>query len=126
MSLKHIRENYARLLNAFKEAGVKLTESQKKDIDGFMLALESSIEQTKQSAIKATRKVVEDKLSKEYRAVFESIMKHQQEHTEIAAKIQDHITKVKESQKVARAVDTYLDSVLKESLPMTILRFLRF
>lgn len=117
MSLKHIRENYARLLNAFKEAGVKLTESQKKDIDGFMLALESSMEQTKQSTINATRKVVEEKLSKEYRAVVESILKHQQEYFMLASKIQDRMTKVNESQKIARAVDTYLDSALKEALP---------
>ena len=41
-------------MNAFKDAGVKLTESQKKDIDGFVLALESTIENTKQATIKAT------------------------------------------------------------------------
>lgn len=117
MSLKHIRENYARLLNAFTEAGVKLTESQKKDIDGFMLALESSMEATKESAIKATSKVVEKKLSNEYRNVFESIMKHQQEHTELASKIQSKVMKINESNKVARAVNTYLDSTLKEMLP---------
>ena len=117
MSLKHIRENYARLLTAFKDAGVKLTESQKKDIDGFVLALESSIESTKKAAINATRKVVEDKLSKEYRAVVESILAHQQEHAAIAGKIQNKITKIKESKKIAHAVDGYLDSVLAEALP---------
>lgn len=117
MSLKNIRENYARLLNAFKEAGVKLTESQKKDIDGFVLALESSMESTKQATIKATRKVVEEKLSKEYRAVVESILAHQQEHAILAGKIQNKITKINESSKLAHAVDGYLDTMLKDALP---------
>lgn len=117
MSLKHIRENYSRLLNAFKDAGVKLTESQKKDIDGFVLALESTIENTKQATIKATRKVVEEKLDKEYRAVVESILAHQQEHAVLAGKIQNKITKINESKKIAHAVDGYLDVVLKEALP---------
>lgn len=117
MSLKHIRENYARLLNAFKDAGVKLTESQKKDIDGFVLALESSMEQTKEATIKATQKVVEEKLSKEYRAVVESILAHQQEHAVLAGKIQNKITKINESSKLAHAVDGYLDTMLKDALP---------
>lgn len=117
MSLKNIRENYARLLKAFQDAGVKLTESQKKDIDGFMLALESSIQQTKESAVKATKKVVEAQLSKEYRKVFESIFANLQKHSELVGKIQDRVTKINESAKIARNVDTYLDSVLKEALP---------
>lgn len=117
MSLKHIRENYARLLNAFSEAGVKLTESQKKDIDGFILALESSMEETKEATIRATRKVVEDKLSKEYRAVFESILAHQQKHAELAGKIQNKITKINESKHIARAVNGYITSAVKEALP---------
>ena len=117
MSLKNIRENYARLLTAFKDAGVKLTESQKKDIDGFVLALESSMESTKQATIKATRKVVEEKLAKEYRTVVESILAHQQEHSILAGKIQNKITKINESAKVARAVDGYLDTVLESALP---------
>lgn len=117
MSLKHIRENYARLLNAFKEAGVKLTESQKKDIDGFMLAIESTAEQTKQATIKATRNVIEEKLAKEYKSVVESILAHQHKHAELAGKIQNRITKIKESKKIAHAVDGYLDSVLADALP---------
>ena len=117
MSLKHVRENYSRLLAAFKDAGVKLTESQKKDMDGFILALESSMESTKQATIKATRKVVEAKLAKEYQKVVESILAHQQEHNVLAGKIQSKIVKINESKKLAHAVDGYLDSVLNESLP---------
>ena len=117
MSLKNIRENYTRLLTAFKDAGVKLTESQKKDLDSFILALEGKMNQTKLSTIKATTKVVENKLEKEYRKVFESIMAHQREHDELAGKIQNKITKINESKKIAHAVDGYLDTVLEEALP---------
>lgn len=117
MSLKHLRENYARLLNAFKDAGINLTESQKKDIDGFMVALESTMEQTKASTIKATRKVVEREMEKEYKKVFESILTHKAEHDELAGKIQRRVNKINESKKIAKDVDNYLDVVLKESLP---------
>ena len=117
MSLKNIRENYSRLLTAFKDAGIKLTESQKKDIDGFVLALESSMENTKQATINATRKVVEEKLAKEYRTVVESVLAHVQEHSVLAGKIQNKITKINESEKIAHAVDGYLDSVLESALP---------
>lgn len=117
MSLKHLRENYARLLNAFKDAGVSLTESQKKDIDGFMLALESSIQQTKESAIKATRKVVERQMEKEYKSVFESILQHVVEHDALAGKIQRRVNKINESKKLAKDVDNYLEAVLSESIP---------
>lgn len=117
MSLKHIQENYARLLVAFKDAGVKLTESQKKDIDGFILALESQMEATKKATINATRKVVEKRLSKEYRTVVESIIAHQQKHAELAGKIQNKITKINESKKLSHAVDNYLDVVLERAMP---------
>ena len=102
---------------AFKDAGIKLTESQKKDIDGFVLALESSMENTKQATINATRKVVEEKLAKEYRTVVESVLAHVQEHSVLAGKIQNKITKINESEKIAHAVDGYLDSVLESALP---------
>ena len=116
MSLKHLRENYARLLNAFKDAGVSLTESQKKDIDGFMLALESSIQQTKESAIKTTRKVVERQMEKEYKSVFESILQHVVEHDALAGKIQRRVNKINESKKLAKDVDNYLAALRKALL----------
>lgn len=117
MSLKSIRENYSRMLTAFQENGVKLTESQKSGLDQFMLALESKIEQTKQSTIKATQKVVESKMAEEYKAVFESILKHQKENTELAGKIQSRVHQIKESKKMAEKVDQYLDLYLDEMLP---------
>jgi hypothetical protein len=44
MSLKSIRESYSKLLTVFKDAGVSLNESQKADLDTFVLALESNME----------------------------------------------------------------------------------
>lgn len=44
MSLKSIRESYSKLLTVFKDAGVALNESQKSDLDTFVLALESNME----------------------------------------------------------------------------------
>lgn len=43
MSLKSIRESYSKLLTVFNDAGIKLTESQKADLDTFILALESTM-----------------------------------------------------------------------------------
>lgn len=87
MNLKSLRKNYSKLLATFKNAGVKLTESQKEDLDTFMLALESTISKTKEATVKATKKVVEARLSKEYKKVFESILRHQAENAELAGKI---------------------------------------
>lgn len=117
MNLTSIRENYGKLLTAFSDAGIKLSESQKADLDTFMVALETKIESTKQNAIKATKKVVEDRLSKEYRKVFESILKHQAENAEIAGKIQSRITAINEAKKMGDKVDEYLDLYVESVLP---------
>ncbi len=117
MNLTSIRENYGKLLAAFNDAGIKLSESQKADLDTFMVALESKIESTKQTAIKATKKIVENRLGEEYRKVFESILKHQAENAELAGKIQTHIKALNESKKVSRKVDEYLDTYLDKVLP---------
>lgn len=76
MSLKSLRSNYTKLLKAFDQAGVKLNESQKESLDTFMLDLETKINETRDAAIKATKKVVEEKLEKQYQEVVESIIKH--------------------------------------------------
>lgn len=117
MNLTSIRENYGKLLTAFNDAGIKLSESQKADLDTFMVALETKIENTKQTAIKATKKIVEKKLGEEYRKVFESILKHQQENAELVGKIQRRITMINESKKMAGKVDAYLDSYLDKVIP---------
>lgn len=115
--IKSIRESYSTLLTAFKSAGVKLTESQKSDIDQFVLALESKIEDTKEKTVRATKKVVEKQLGDEYKKVFESIMKHQAENAEMAAKIQNKLTEEKVTRELSESVDRYLDQYVKEALP---------
>ncbi len=117
MNLKNLRKNYSRLLGAFKSAGVTLTESQKEDLDTFMLALESTIQKTKRDTVKATRKVVEKKLSDEYRKVFESILAHQAEHAGISAKIQRKATALLERKKMSGKLDDYLGLYVEEVLP---------
>ena len=58
MSLKSIRESYSKLLTVFKDAGVALNESQKADLDPFVLALESNMESQRKQAIKMTKEAV--------------------------------------------------------------------
>lgn len=117
MKLSSIRENYGKLLTAFKDAGIKLTESQQADLDTFMVAFESKLEQTKMNAIKATRKIVESKLEKEYKAVVEDIIKHTAENAELAGKIQTKLATIDESKKLAKKVDSYLNLYLEEAMP---------
>ena len=117
MNLTSIRENYGKLLTAFNDAGIKLSESQKADLDTFMVALETKIENTKQSAIKATKKIVESRLGDEYRKVFESILAHMEENSELEAKIQSKMAVLKESQKISNKVDEYLTAHLDKVLP---------
>ena len=76
MSLKSIRENYSRLLTALNDAGLKLNESQKSDLDSFIMSLESTISEQRTKAIRMAKKLTESKMQKEYRRVFESVMKH--------------------------------------------------
>ena len=89
MSLKSIRESYSKLLTVFKDAGVALNESQKADLDTFVLALESNMESQRKQAIKMTKKTVEAKMEKEYRKVFESIMANMQENAGFKSIVED-------------------------------------
>ncbi len=43
MSLKSIRDNYSKLLEALNESGVKFDASQKSALDNFIIALESTM-----------------------------------------------------------------------------------
>lgn len=117
MSLKSIRDNYSKLLVAFSDAGIKLTEAQKNDIDQFVLAIESKIDEVKKSSTKIARKIVEEKLDKKYRSVVESVLKNQAKHMELASKIQTRVTRINEAKKLAIQMDKYLDEYLKEALP---------
>lgn len=92
MSLKSIRQSYSKFLTVLTDAGVKLNESQKADLDSFIMAIESKMAKQKQTAIKATKKIVTEHLESQYKKVFESILKHQAENAELASKIQNKIT----------------------------------
>jgi len=87
MSLKSIRESYSKLLTAFTDAGMKLNESQKSDLDTFVLALESTMSKQRQDVIRKTKKAVEAKFEKEYSALFESIMDNVAKNSELETKI---------------------------------------
>ena len=73
--------------------------------------------QQKETAIRATKKVVTEHLESEYKKVFESIMKHQAENAEIASKLQKKITAINESKKIARKVNDYLELYVESVLP---------
>lgn len=97
----------------FEEVGVKLTESQKNSLDTFMLDFQAKLDETRDNAIKATKKLVEEKMEKEFKEVFESIRTHQKEIFEKSSRID-----VLKAQKVmTEAVDQYLTNYVKEILP---------
>ena len=112
-----IRDISAELLKTFKDAGVKLTEGQKADIDGFIKTIEKKINETKMNTVKATKKVVEENIEKEMKPVLESLFKNITENTRLASKLQKRVTALNESKRVAKAVDSYLDLYLKDVCP---------
>ena len=117
MSLKSIRESYSKFITTLESAGVKLNESQKANLDSFILAIEAKMQKQKQQAIKATKKIVTEHLESEYKKIFESIMKHQAKNVELAAKVQNKVTSINESKKIARKVNDYLDLYVESVLP---------
>ena len=121
MGLKSLNQNYTKLLNAFEEAGVTLNESQKESLDTFMIDLEKKINETRDNAIRATKKVVEEKLEKEYKEVVENLISHQTEVNELAGKVQSEVAKINESKKLAEELDNYLDCYLDEVLPKKVI-----
>lgn len=113
MALKTLQKKYDELLKVFEEVGVTLTESQKDSLDTFMLDFQRKLQETRDSAIRATKKIVEERMENEYRTVFESVMKHQKELLQKSGRID-----VANSQKVlAEAVDHYLGKYVGEVLP---------
>ena len=76
MSLKTIRDSYEKLLTTLNEAGVKLGASQKDGLDKFVLSLEESMSSQRKRAISMAKEATERKFEREYKKVFESIMKH--------------------------------------------------
>lgn len=117
MSLKSIRQNYSKLITAFESAGVKLNESQKSELDTFIVALGSEIDNMKKATVKATKKIVTEHLDKEYRKVVESILENTAKNAELASKMQLKINSINESKKMARKVDNYLTQYVESILP---------
>ena len=117
MSLKSIRQNYSKLISAFESAGVKLNESQKSELDTFIVALESKIDNMKKATVKITKKIVTEHLEKEYRKVFESILDNKEKHDMLVSKIQNKVNQINESKKLARKVDNYLSLYVESILP---------
>ena len=117
MSLKSIRNNYTKLLAAFESAGVKLNESQKTELDTFIVALESKIDDMKKATVRATKKVVTEHLDREYKKVVESILNHKAKNEQLAGKIQAKVNSINESKKLARKVDGYLNMYVESILP---------
>lgn len=117
MSLKSIRESYSKLLAVFNDAGVKLSESQKSDLDTFVLAIESNMSRQRETAIRQTKEAVERKMEKEYREMFEGVMSAMQENAELASKIQEKVARIDESRKTSEKVNDYLELYVESVLP---------
>lgn len=86
-----------------------------------MIDLEKKINETRDNAIRVTKKVVEERLEKEYKEVVENLISHQSEVSELAGKVQSEVTKVNESKKLAEELDNYLDCYLDEVLPKKVI-----
>lgn len=117
MSLKSIRENYSKFIRVLESAGVKLNTSQKSDLDSFILAIESKMQNQKQKAIKATKKIVESHVESKFKKIFESILKHQEKNALLSSKIQNKISSIKSKKHIARKVNDYLDLYVESVLP---------
>ena len=117
MRLKRIRDNYARFLGVLSDAGVKLTESQKKELDQFVVGIEQIMEAQKIKTVKATKKLVEAKMDKEYGRVVESLLTHMRRNQFLTAQIQSKARAIEESQKLAKDVSNYLDIYVESVLP---------
>ena len=117
MSLKSIRESYSRFLTVLKDAGIKINESQKSDLDSFILAVEAKMSKQKEFAVKATKKIVTEHIESKYKKVFESLFKHLQENSELTSKIAVKAAKLNESKKMSQKVSNYLDLYVESVLP---------
>lgn len=113
MALKTLKKKYDELLKVFEEVGVTLNESQKETLDTFMLDFQNKLNETRDNAIKATKKLVEEKMEKEFQQVFESINSHQKELFEKSSKIDV----LKAQNIMTEAVDHFLNEYVKEVLP---------
>ena len=113
MALKTLQKKYDELLKVFEELGVKLNESQKDTLDTFMLDFQAKLNETRDNAVRVTKRLVEEKLEKEFKEVFESIRTHQKEVFEKSSRIDN----LKHQSILVEAIDQYLDEYVKEVLP---------
>jgi hypothetical protein len=117
MSLKTVKKNYISLLKAFSDAGVTLTESQKDTLDNFITNLQETMDKQRDMTIRATKKIVEERLEKEYKSEVESLMKEMRANSELAGKIQQKVCESETSKGLVDAVDSYLTEHVSEVLP---------
>ena len=82
-----------------------------------MLQLESKLKDVRDVAIKTTKKMVTEKLDAEYKALFESILKHMNENAEVSSKIQNKINEMKVVEELSESVNGFLDEHVEEILP---------
>lgn len=117
MNLTSLRKSYSKLLESFKEAGVVLNESQQGNLENFMSSLENKLIETRKAAIITTKRMMQEKLDREYKTLTENLIKHMQENVELNEKIQQKLNENKQLDTMADAVDEYLDLYVEEYLP---------
>lgn len=115
--MRTLRENYSRLLQGLKRSGVKLSDRQKSDLDTFIVALEHKINESKKITARKTKKLVTENLEEKYEHLVGKILKHLQEHVDMASKIETRKARLNERKKVAHHVSNYLDLYLESVLP---------
>lgn len=116
-SYKTIREISEKLISSLASAGVVLTEEQKADVDAFLSAIESKLDEQKHAAIQATKTVVERRMDEEYKKVMESILKHQDIYNRLLEKIAVAEATKKVTEEMAEAVDGFIGEKLEECIP---------
>ena len=116
-SYNTIQEISEKLLSSLASAGVVLTEAQKSDVDSFMTAIESRLDEQKRLAIAATKSVVERRMDDEYKKVFESIVKHQEVYNRLLEKIAIAQATKKVTEEMAESVDKFVGEKLEACIP---------
>lgn len=116
-SYNTIKEISEKLLSSLASAGVVLTEAQKSDVDSFMTAIESRLDEQKRLAIAATKSVVERRMDDEYKKVFESIVKHQEVYNRLLEKIAIAQATKKVTEEMAESVDKFIGEKLEACIP---------
>ena len=116
-SYNTIQEISEKLLSSLASAGVVLTEAQKSDVDSFMTAIESRLDEQKRLAIAATTSVVERRMDDEYKKVFESIVKHQEVYNRLLEKIAIAQATKKVTEEMAESVDKFIGEKLEACIP---------